>query len=272
MPRAVSRRSSASDCARSSGNRLDPGRVDPLGEVVLPLVARAAVDGDLTAGQQAGAASSGRCGRRSTPTTATAPGRCACTSRDGSGPSASRMSSTSLRNSSLASSQSRVSSQGGHGRHLGEMQPQVGHRADAVAVVVHLALLEQLDEVDRLVRRAQPRPADQVVARRDRRGRVHRQRGEVVDHAEQVGRPPRVEQGRADDDLSGLLPGQVVGLRHGRDASRDRRRPTRLVNRLSRAARDPVGSQAWRSPQGPPSSPPSRTARVSRPSCSCMPG
>ena len=181
-PSARSRRSSARARARRAAPPR-PRRGRPARRGRTSSGARAAVDRDLAAGEQAGRASSGRCGRRSTRTTATAPGRVAWTSREGSGPSASRTSSTSLRNSSLASSQSRVSSQGGQAAisarwsrrsAIGRMPSPSSYTSRCV---------EQLVEVARLVRRAQPRPADQVVARRDRRGRLHRQRG-------QLARPP----------------------------------------------------------------------------------
>ena len=114
----------------------------------------------------------------------------AWTSRDGSGPSASRMSSTSLRNSSLASSQSRVPSHGGQIAMSARCSAQVGHRADAVAVLVEVALGQQVVEVLRLVRRPQPRPADQVVARGDRPRRLDRERRQPLDHRD-TGRSAR---------------------------------------------------------------------------------
>ena len=171
------------------------------------------------------------------------------------------MSSTSLRNSSLASSQSRVSLPGrrrppcrrggGAGRPSGGSRRR-RRRARGCAR-------------GRRGRPARtPRPAVDQLTRsgsgRDRRRRLDRQGGQVADHRQQVGRPLGVEQRGAHDDPAGLPPGRrwasamAATLAEAADIA---------VNPLSRRP-GAVGSQGWRSPQGPPSSPPSRRVRRRR--------
>ena len=135
--------------------------------------------------------------------------------RADSGASDSSWSRMSSRQSSLADThsatsicQSRSGSGPGHCGHLGAVRapgprPAAGSRAARPP-----PLLEQVVEVAHRVGAAQPAPADQVGARRDRRGEVDLHRGQLPHHLEQVRRPGRVEQLRADRDPSRLGTGQ----------------------------------------------------------------
>ena len=95
--------------------------------------------------------------------------------------------------------------------HLGEVEPEVGHRADVGAHLVEGSVLPQrLGQLRRPVGVAQPCPRDQVGTRCDRRRRVDLEEGQVADDLEQIGRPPRVQQLGTDGDAAGLGLGQPV--------------------------------------------------------------
>ena len=136
-------------------------------------------------------------------------------SREGSGPSAPSRSSTSRRKG-RCSSQSRVRVAGAaSAAMLGEVQAEVAHRPDQRVVLVERAVvLERADESAGSYAEPEPRPGDEVGARRDRRGRVELQQRQVPTDLEQVGGPLGVEQLGADRDAARLLVSQLMCLRH----------------------------------------------------------
>jgi hypothetical protein len=71
-------------------------------------------------------------------------------------------------------------------------------------------LLQRPPEVVRLVRGAKAAPGDEVCARRDGRRRVDLQQRQLLHHAQQVGRPARVQQLRTHRDPPCLLLGELV--------------------------------------------------------------
>ena len=118
----------------------------------------------------------------------------------------------SRRKESFASNQARDRRVVRRVRGAGEVEAEVVHRAhERVALEQRPVLLQRPGQVLGPVGLAEPRPGDEVGGRGDRRGRVDLQEGEVPHGLEQVGRPPRVEQLRADRDAPGFVSGQPVG-------------------------------------------------------------
>jgi hypothetical protein len=104
-------------------------------------------------------------------------------------------------------------------RHVGEVEAQVARGPHHRVVLEQRAIaLERGAKLLGVVRRAQPRPRDEVGARGDRGGRVELQEREALDEREQARRALRVEHLRADRDPPRLLEGEAVrllGVRRG---------------------------------------------------------
>ena len=87
-------------------------------------------------------------------------------------------------------------------RRLGAVQRQVLDRPVEAEVVHEPLVLDRRLQLVRVVRRPEPRPAEQVVAGRDRRRRLGRQQRQVTDCLQQVGRPVSRQQLRLERDPS----------------------------------------------------------------------
>ena len=101
---------------------------------------------------------------------------------------------------------------GGPRPQLGQVERQIAHRPDErVELEQRPVVLQGRREPLRVVRRAEPRPGDEVGARGDRRRRVELEEREALDHRHELGRPLGGEQLRADGDPAGVLPAETVG-------------------------------------------------------------
>ena len=194
------------------------GRVDALGEVPQPLPALAAGDRDLAAHREElehlGDVAVVRPARGRPRHDAACRG-CRATAAGRASPSRS---STSRRNASLRLEPgARRSCAGGHTAMSARCRRQVAHRPDHRVVLVRACGRARAPaQLAGIVGVAEPRPRDEVGARRDRRGRVELQEGQALDDPEQGGRPLGVEELGADRDAARLLEREPVGGGVGR--------------------------------------------------------